>query len=297
MKKKILIAVPVVILALLAAGGWIFSGMVLYPHVECNKEHHVYCATPGELGLAFEEFSVSTKDGLTLPGWYVPAAGSDAAIVFVHGHGGMRNEGLRYAKALHRAGFNLVFFDLRRNVPGGFASMGFHEKDDVKAAVKVVHEKYKNRKVGLFGFSMGAATGILSMAEDRSVDAGLFSSGYASAKDVLLEAAKRDYGLPQYPLFPFVEFFIDLRGGMKISEVQPENRIGEIAPRPVLLFHCDQDDYVASSHLDRLLRQAKEPRDYWIASCNRHERIWNTYPVEAEDRAVQFFTRNLKGAQ
>lgn len=293
MKKKIFIAVPVLLIVLVSAVGWIFSGMVLYPNVQCNKDHHVYCQTPAEQGLKYEEFSVTTFDGLKLPGWYIPAPGSTKAIVFIHGHGGMRNEGLRFAPGLHKAGFNLILFDMRRNVPGGFASMGFHEKRDIKVIVDFAREK-NNSSIGLFGFSMGAATGIMAMALDSRVAAGLFSSGYASAPDVLMEAANRDYGLPRYPLYPIVKFFIDLRGKMDLGEVTPETEIGKIAPRPILLFHCDADDYVASSHLDRLVRAAREPKAYWLASCNRHERIWNTHSEEADDRAAAFFQQNLK---
>ncbi len=292
--KRFLAAVPVLLLVLILAAGWIFSGMVLYPSVQCNPEHHVYCETPASLGLKFEEFTVNTPEGLALPGWYIPREGSNRVIVFVHGHGGMRNEGMRFAPALHKAGFNLVLFDMRRNLPGGFASMGFHEKRDVRAVVAFAKEKWQNKSAGLFGFSMGAATGILAMAEDPGVSAGLFSSGYASAPDVLMEAAARDYGLPKYPLWPVVEFFVNLRGNMDLSAVTPETEIGRISPRPVMLFHCDGDDYVSSTHLDRLIKKANEPKSYWLASCNKHERLWNTHPREAEDRAVQFFLQNLK---
>lgn len=290
MKKKLFILTP--ILLVLFYIPWYFSTLVLYPPINCNSEHHVYCSTPQELNLNFEEVKVQTTDGIILPSWFIPALGSKKGIVLVHGHGGSRNEGLRFAKALHQAGFNLLLLNLRRNA-GEFASMGYHEVKDAKAGVQFLINEKNLDSIGILGFSMGAATSIITMEEDPQIKAGLFSSGYASAMDVLSEAAKRDFGIPYYPLIPVVQTYLNIRGDMEIETVRPEDKIGNISPRPVSIFHCDKDDYVDVSHSDRLFSKAKEPKEIWIPVCNRHERIWNTNKEEAEKRSVSFFLKNL----
>lgn len=284
-----LFGISVLALILMA---WLFADMVLHPPISCPPDFHVFCATPAERGLAYEDIQLHTADGVELPAWFMPAIGSHKAIIFVHGHGVTRNEGLRFAKALHDAGFNLLAIDLRRN-HGRYASMSYHERKDVTAGIEFLIKEKHIESLGLMGFSMGAATSIWVMDEDARVKAGLFSSPYASMRDVLAEAAKRHYGLPYYRLFPLVEAIIDWRAGMLTAEVIPENHIGHIAPRPVLIFHCRKDLTTDPSHSQRLFEKAQEPKELWIAPCDEHERVWNVSPDEAERRSVAFFKANL----
>ncbi|MDZ4724674.1 MAG: alpha/beta fold hydrolase [Leptospira sp.] len=293
MKKSHKITLGLIVLILILSFiPWYFSSLVLYPAVNCNKDHHVFCDTPKELNLEYETVKIHTPSGLTLESWFIPAKGSKKVIIFVHGHGGSRNEGLRFAPVLNKAGFNLLALSLRRN-SGSFASMGYYETSDVVSAIDYLLNEKKMDSIGLFGFSMGAATSILTMEKDKRVKAGLFSSGYASAMDVMSESAKRDFGIPYYPLIPIVQFVLNMRGSMEIETVIPEQKIGNISPRPISIFHCDHDDYVDSKHADRLFSAAKEPKEIWIPVCSRHERIWNTNKDEAEKRSVSFFKRYL----
>jgi fermentation-respiration switch protein FrsA (DUF1100 family) len=291
-KFKTKVGISIFILTLLAYIPWYFSSMVLYPNINCTKEHHVYCGTPEEINLIFETVAIQNPEGLTLESWYIPSPGSNKGIIFVHGHGGSKNEGLRFASALHKEGFNLLALSLRRN-SGSFASMGFYEPEDVVAAIDYLIKDKKLTSIGLFGFSMGAATSIIAMEKDPRVRASIFSSGYASAMDVLSESAKRDFGIPYYPLIPIVRSVLNLRGNMKIETVIPEKSISQISPRPISIFHCDKDDYVDVSHANRLFAAAKEPKEIWIPTCTKHEQIWNTNKEEAEKRSVDFFKRNL----
>lgn len=293
MKKshKVILSLLLVLL-ILSYIPWYFSSLVLYPSVKCNKEHHVFCETPKEIGLDFESVTIRTPAGLQLESWYMPAANSKKGIIFVHGHGGSKNEGLRFAPSLHKAGFNLLAISLRRNA-GSFASMGYYEPEDVFASIDFLLNEKKLESIGLFGFSMGAATSILTMEKDQRVKAGLFSSGYASAMDVMSQSAKRDFGIPYYPLIPIVQIVLNLRGNMKIETVVPEDKIGNISPRPISIFHCDKDDYVDESHAERLFQAANEPKEKWIPVCSRHEQIWNYNKEESEKRAVSFFKKYL----
>jgi len=271
---------------------WYFSSLILYPKINCSKEHHVFCETPKEMGLGFETVTISTSDKVSLESWYIPSPNSKKGIILVHGHGGSRNEGLRFATVLNKAGYNLLALNLRRNA-NQFASMGFHERKDIKGGVDFLLNEKKLDSIGIFGFSMGAATSIMAMKEDGRIKAGIFSSGYASALDVMSEAAKRDFGIPYYPLIPIVRSLINIRGDMQIETVRPEDRIGNISPRPIYLFHCDKDDYVDVSHFERLFKNAKEPKEKWVPACTKHEQIWNFHKEESEKRAVEFFNKNL----
>ncbi|MCW7471251.1 alpha/beta hydrolase [Leptospira kanakyensis] len=290
--KKYTVSGLIFSIILLSAIAYYFSSLVLYPTVKCNPDHHVFCTGPSEVGLEFEEITIKTADNLNLVNYWIPAKQAKATIILVHGHGGQRNEGIRFAKSLHDAGYNLLLLSLRRN-HGGFASMGYHEQKDVDAALTYLKTK-GYQKIGIFGFSMGSATSIIAMADHPEIQAGIFSSGYGKAIDVLVESAKRDFGIPYYPLIPVVKLALNYRGDMDIDTVRPIDKIASISPRPIAIFHCTKDDYVDYHHAEDLFAKAGEPKSLWSPECNRHERLWNFNPKEAESRAVGFFQKYLK---
>jgi hypothetical protein len=96
--KKIIATTAASAIGLLIAGlltfSWILSSNIMHPSFLCSEEHFIYCGDPSQLDLSFEDISFESDDGNTLSGWYMPAEASDKAIIFVHGHGADRNEGL-----------------------------------------------------------------------------------------------------------------------------------------------------------------------------------------------------------
>src|SRR5689334_4929770 len=73
--------------------------------------------TPASYGMAYQDVNFKpVGDELTLRGWFMPAS-SDKAIIMVHGRGSNRADRevytLQYAADLHRAGYNVLTFDLR----------------------------------------------------------------------------------------------------------------------------------------------------------------------------------------
>lgn len=287
------------LLAAVLGGAWYFSSQVLFPRVACDEDLYGHCGDPSQWGLAFEPVAFDTRDGLRLRGWYMPAPGSRKAVIFIHGHGGTIHAGMRFAPVLHAAGYNLLAFDLRRNLGNAaesgryYASMGCHEKKDVIAAVDFLDREKRQASIGVLGVSMGAATGILAMAEDQRIRAGIFSSGFANVTDQLAEVAWRDYGIPRYPFLPLAVWITGLRAGCNLFSCNAEDCIAAIAPRPVFIMHCTGDELVDFRHAHRLFAAASVPKQFWAAPCRRHTREWNECRPEAEQRVAAFFNRNL----
>ena len=80
---------------------WMLSSNIMHPSYVCNEDHFIYCGDPSQLDLPFEDISFQPDDSNNLSGWYIPAETSDKAIIFVHGHGADRHEGMRWFKAVH----------------------------------------------------------------------------------------------------------------------------------------------------------------------------------------------------
>ncbi|HDP80471.1 MAG TPA: alpha/beta hydrolase [Spirochaetes bacterium] len=296
MRKKVLIIAIVVLLFILVAPAWYFSSQLLFPTVKpCPKDHFIFCGDPSERGLPFREVSFTSKDGIRLSGWLVPAA-SKKAVIMVHGIGASRNEGMRWAKALHDAGLNVLLFDLRNGGKSGKAvtGMGMYEKEDVRAALDYLLRAEKMNSVGVFGVSMGAASGIPAMAEDGRIAAGVFEAGYADLWDLLSVMIVRDYHLPKFPLLHMTALMFRLRGGISMAEVSPEKYIDDIAPRPVFVIHCKDDHFIPYENGERLYKAAKEPKEFYTAACKIHAQAWQSDGKMLEKRIAGFFLKNLK---
>ena len=291
--KKIIITVcvlAVLLVGVIFGAAWHFSNQLINPKpYTCEKDHFVYCEGAQELRIPYREVAFTNGENLTLRGWLFPAP-SKKAIVMVHGITADRREGLRWVKALHQAGFNLLLFDLRNHGKSDKSktAMGYHEKRDVTAAVDFLQSKGMNR-IGVFGVSMGASTAIQAMADDRRIAAGVFEAGFANLGDLLGEMAQRDFVLPRFPIINAVLWVYSLRLGDDASVINPEDYIGTISPRPVFIIHCDRDDYIGYRHAERIFAKAKEPKEMWAAPCDKHARAWQSDPGQAERRVVAFY--------
>lgn len=298
MRKKILILciTMVVLLCVVVFGAaWHFSNQLINPKpYTCQTDHFVYCEGASQLGLPYEEIEFKNDENLTLRGWFFPGKTANA-IIMVHGITADRREGLRWVKALYKAGYNLVLFDLRNHGKSDKAksSMGYCEKNDVSAAVNFLQSKGM-KHIGVFGVSMGASTAIQAMANDTRIKAGVFEAGFANLGDLLAEIAKRDFGLPRFPIINAVMWVYSMRLGVNANAINPEDYIASIAPRPVFIIHCDEDEYIAYHHGKRLFAKAKEPKIMWMAHCNKHARAWQSNPQEAEKRVVNFYNNYIK---
>lgn len=75
--------------------------------------------TPGDRGLAYREFRVTTsRDGVRLAGWLVPGHGPHTVVV-CHGMGRTKSAVLDHVELLHQAGHHVVAYDLRNHGESG----------------------------------------------------------------------------------------------------------------------------------------------------------------------------------
>ncbi|AOP35050.1 hypothetical protein A0128_15080 [Leptospira tipperaryensis] len=281
MKQRIvrtLLGMITLSILLVIGGAWYFSGVLLHPKPHrCTKDHYIFCGDPKtDLGLDFENLEYTTSDGMKISAWWIPSAKkSDKVILSIHGRGATRREGLRYAKLFHDQGINVILPDLRDcgESQKSFSSMGFHERKDLLATLEYAKQRGM-KSFGILGFSMGSSTSVLFMAENPEVKIGIFDSGFADFTDVIAYNAKKDFGLPKYPLLPLVVFFYELRGNLETDELSPEKVIGKISPRPVLIFHGDADNGVPYEHGVRLGEAAKAPKEFVGIPGGEHTKLW-----------------------
>ena len=274
---------------------WTLSSNIMHPSFICTEEHFIYCGDPSQLDLFFEDISFQSDDGNDLSGWYMPAEKSDKAVIFVHGHGADRREGMRWFKAVHQAGFNILAFDLRNqgNSTKSFSTMGYFEKQDVIGALDYLQQQKQIQRIGIFGTSMGAATSIMAMVDDPRIVAGVFEAGWANLDDLYGEIIEQHLGLPSFPLAPLITWMLEQRTGMDMAVVNPENLLGGISPRPVFIIHCSGDNLIGFSHGERNYAAANQPKEFWKSPCQMHARAWQSDPEYIENRVTDYFMKYL----
>ena len=284
-----------IVIASFLAVAWILSSNIMHPTFVCSEEHFIYCGDPSQLDLSFEDISIQVGDGHTLSGWYIPAEASDKAVIFIHGHGADRHEGMRWFKAVHQAGFNILAFDLRNQGKSAksFSTMGYFEKRDVIAALDYLQQQKQIESIGIFGTSMGAATSIMAMVDDSRIAAGVFEAGWANLDDLYSEIIEQHMGLPSYPLLPLTTWMLEQRTGMEMAKLNPEDMLADIAPRPVFIIHCSGDNLIGFSHGERNYAAAKKPKEFWKSPCQMHARAWQSDPEYIEQRVTNYFTKYL----
>lgn len=205
--------------------------------------------TPASFNIPFQEVAFTTADGVTLRGWWVPADKAAGTVVLVHGLNRSRIEMVRKVPFLHGLGWNALLFDQRGHgaSEGTLRSLGFHEKEDVHAAVRWARERASG-PVAVWGISLGAAAATMAAAEDASVAAVVSDSSYRSLRDTARHHLQLFRGfkwylrlVPSWPLSDEVVFWIGRKGAFDPDSLDVRAAAAHLSGRPVL-FVCNTGD-------------------------------------------------------
>lgn len=290
-----------VVLSIVLAAIAAFLGISVYlGHSMTAVERGPVTETPSLYGLDYDEvYFPSRIDELTLYGWYLPAEGSDEIIIMVHGAEQHRADPV--AKMLHIAcglvghGYNVFMFDLRGHgeSDGDRMSAGYYETRDLGGAVDyVVGLGFED--IGVLGFSMGAATAILTAADCEDIDVIVSDSAYADLNDMIEPQFAERSSFPKFFLRPLL-FMVKMMYGVDFTAIKPVEVVGDIAPRPILFIHGELDDTVPVEHAYSLLEASNNPlNQLWLISDVGHVEAYITYPEEYMSQVTGFFDDALR---
>lgn len=221
--------------------------------------------TPEQLGLRAEDIDLSSSDGITLKGWWIPVEQARGAVLLLHGMDGLDASCLLpQAKFLNDAHWSVFLLDMRAHGRSGGQRIGLsiEEPRDVAAALNWLDAQsmVKGKPLVLLGLSMGGATAIRTAASRPDVDAVISVSSFASFEPMMGKGLELWLGrlaiLTLYRVWP--------------PAVQPIGAISHIAPRPVLLMHGTADKQIPVRDA-YLLKQAGGPSaELWIADGADH---------------------------
>jgi dipeptidyl aminopeptidase/acylaminoacyl peptidase len=251
---------------------------------------------PAQYGLPYEAVAFSSRDGLTLRGWFIPAPEVRGTVVFCHGHAGSMDPDVKYAPAFHERGYNVLMFDFRGHgrSEGQHVSMGYYERQDLLAAVDYLERRGIDR-VGVLGFSMGGAVAMATAPHSEAIRAVVSDGGFARLSDTIA-AGVREKGLPGF-LASLVGYLIvwlmGLHLGCSPGEADPIRWVDKIAPRALFIIHGALDPFVAVEEARELHAAASEPKEIWIVPEAGHRQADRHHPEEYRHRVLAFFDQWL----
>jgi fermentation-respiration switch protein FrsA (DUF1100 family) len=223
-----------------------------------------YTFTPFELGVAYEEVGFASRDGLRLSGWWLPRPESERVVICCAGHRGVKSDMLGIGSGLWRSGNNVLVFDWRSRggSEGRFFTLAHAEQRDAEGALDFALKRMPRARVGLIGYSMGAAVAIMVASRRPEVRAVVADSPFTSIAALVRYASGRKR-LPGWAVTPLADMMTAARFGYRFGDVRPIEVVAQISPRPLLLIHGTQDSVIPSSHSRRLYATAGEPKQLW----------------------------------
>ena len=264
----------------------VFSLIFFYLYV--HPRRYISEFKPSDFGAGFEAVKFTTSDGVRLAGWFIPNKNSKKAVIICHGY--PMDKGNVYGMTSFLAkNFNLLLFDFRAmGESGGFFSTGgAKETGDVNAAIAFLADK-GFKTVGLFGFSMGAST--ILMSRNPAIAARVADAPYADIGGEL-DYVFKGYGTLRRPLIWLMKTWSILALGVNMDRVSPLQRVTEIKT-PLLLIHGDKDTQVPAA-ASLALKAANPGAELWIIKNADHGETWAAAGYQYERRVMDFFQKNL----
>lgn len=258
-----------------------------------------YTFTPWELGVPYEEITLHTPDGLNLSGWWLPRPAARSVVIGCHGHIGGKHDLLGIGTGTWRAGHNVLLFDFRgRGQSDPWANtLISREVDDLLTAVAYARERVAGARIGVVGFSMGAAVSILATAQEPAIAALVADSSFTSATDLIAERMRQVLRIPARPLVAMTDALIAQRHGYRISRVRPIDVIGQVAPRPLLIIHGTNDTLIPAAHAQKLFTAAGHPKELWMCDDVEHCGAYFADRRSYVSRVTIFFNQYLMSVE
>ncbi len=203
--------------------------------------------TPANVGLEFEDRTLTTQDGVRISAWWVPRGDARATVLFFHGNAGNNGDRVPELQTLHALGYNVLIVDYR-GYGRSEGSPGETETYlDAQAAWEHLTQSHglPARSIVIVGESIGGAVAI-DLAHRTSPGALVVLSSFTRLGDV---------AALHYPFLP-VRWMLRHR-------YDSIDKVGEISC-PKLFFHGSEDMLIPLANGRALFEAAADPKQFVV---------------------------------
>jgi len=244
------------------------------------------------LGLSYETVVFDGPLG-RYPAWFVP--GRDSTwVVYVHGRGANRAEGLRTLGVLEGRGLPGLLVSYRNDTgapasPDGYYHLGLTEWEDLEAAVRYALD-HGAREIVLSGYSFGGQIAMQFMARSplAAQVCGIVLESPVLDWNATLEHRARTLGVPAFGTW-LGKRAATARAGLDWGQLDRVAHAGRLAA-PILLFHCLDDDRTPKSVSEAFARALPAQTTLIRVQGGNHVEAWNADPARYAATVNQWFT-------
>lgn len=288
---------------------WLVAGFVATVPVVGNHAYwRTFRSQPEQFGLHTQNVSFTSRDGIALRGWFIPADAAPRGTVIVsHGINGNRGDMLSRAAFLVHDHYNAFLIDLRDHGESGgnYAGPGYMESLDIIGAVNYLQEHHEQGPIVALGHSYGAVASLYAAAHSPNISAVIADSAYLSFQDMVRRAAAllaedpersfwERFGL-RIAGYPEVEWAVIpiyyLRTGVWMDSRKADSilAIDHIDERPVLFIAGQNDKICPPENARAMYDYARSPqKQILIVPGAEHDSTYTTSPELYESTVERF---------
>jgi pimeloyl-ACP methyl ester carboxylesterase len=239
---------------------------------------------------------VMTEDGKRIAFTHVKGGFSKVVII---AHGFYTNKDTALFKSMTNAfskEYDVIAFDFRGHGKSSdvFTWTALEQKDLRAIAAYAKENNYE--KIGVIGFSLGAAIALIEASLHQNIDS------------VIAVSSPMDLGSINYHFWE-KEMWEDLElnlgakgqgkgvrsGSLSLQKIRPRDVIDKISPTPVLFLHGEKDWLVKLRHSQFLFARAKGPKELVIMKDGGHaERMFDAFPDQFMKICLDRFRATLQ---
>ncbi|MEZ0324440.1 MAG: alpha/beta hydrolase [Fimbriimonas sp.] len=250
--------------------------------------------SPGLMGAPQENVVIQASTH-ALGGWWIEAAEPQAVIVFVHGYLMNRAELTPVAYQMWQHGASSLLIDLRAHGRSGGkkCTLGYQEREDVKAALRYARQRAAGLPVVVIGSSMGSAASALALSEEPDLaDMLVMDSGYSQLTSAILGWWRFLGGQALMIVLAPTVYLAAPMAGFSPFSVDIASALKKIGPKPILHFHGTKDTLALPSEAIRNVEACVGPTEIvWFEDHGHSEYRWEE-PVKYLSELLAFLKKH-----
>jgi uncharacterized protein len=228
-------------------------------------------------------------------GWFFPGLVGAPTIVLCHGYGSSRGELLTLVSALQDHQYNVFVFDFAAHgANDGITSFGYHEADEVRAAIDELarRDDVDPEHFGLWGYNLGAYAALREAEGDKRVHALILDSVYDSPSQMVRIGVEKE-GLAGIPLMARSAEVSFGWINHKYSQEKPLTwKLDSLAGVPKLFIEAADDPELAGI-TQKMFKDAPEPKEQVTLAHGNFVNMEDSEKRAYENRVVSYFLLRL----
>lgn len=242
-----------------------------------------------------EKMDFKTHDQFLLKAYRFPSAldTTYATLITHHGIGANKDQFAYRSGWLTALGLEVIVYDARAHgeSEGTYCTYGFHEKKDVSSLIDMVLNENPERRIGIWGYSMGGAVAIQAMEIDKRIAFGVIESTFTDLYQIVFDYQKRITGIGWKGLSNHIINRSARAGKYSPQKVKPIESVRNIE-QPVFVAHGGADRNIKPEYGRALFEAFKsKEKEFYLVEGAGHKNICYGGRDEYRSKVVAFLKK------